>query len=163
MLAEKFPWLLEPNIITITIRALLALICAGIIGYDRNARGSAAGIRTHILVCLGAMIAMSTGVFASMFYKADASRIGAQVVSGIGFLGAGTIIVHRGQISGLTTAAGLWASACIGLAIGIGFYEAAIVGTAAVFLVESQLRKLSKKILLKHNKTESDMDDYVEQ
>lgn len=150
MLVDRFPWLLEPNILTLVIRTLLALVCAGIIGYDRNAHGSAAGIRTHVLVCIGAMMAMCTGEFVSLYYNADANRIGAQVVSGIGFLGAGTIIVHKGHISGLTTAAGLWASACIGLAIGTGFYEAAIVGTAAVFFVERGMRNMSKNILIKH-------------
>ena len=85
-----------------------------------------------------------------MYYGGDASRIGAQVVSGIGFLVAGTIIVHKGHISGLTTAAGLWASACIGLAIGTGFYEAAIVGTLAVYFVERGMRNLSKNIMVRH-------------
>lgn len=150
MLVDKFPWLLEPNLLTLMIRALLALLCAGLIGYDRDAHGSAAGLRTHILVCVGAMLAMCTGEFTSMYYGGDPSRIGAQVVSGIGFLGAGTIIVHRGHISGLTTAAGLWASACIGLAIGTGFYEAAIVGTLAVYFVERGLRNMSKRIMIKH-------------
>ena len=102
MLVDKYPWLLEPNLLTLVIRTLLALLCAGLIGYDRDAHGSPAGLRTHMLVCLGAMIAMCTGEFVSMYYSGDASRIGAQVVSGIGFLGAGTIIVHRGNISGLT-------------------------------------------------------------
>jgi len=150
MLVDKFPWLLEPNLLTLFIRTLFALICAGLIGYDRDAHGSAAGLRTHILVCLGAMLAMSTGEFVSLYYGGDAQRIGAQVVSGIGFLGAGTIIVHRGHISGLTTAAGLWASACIGLAIGTGFYEAALIGTLAVFFVERGLRNMSKNIMKKH-------------
>lgn len=150
LIADKWPWLLEPSIFTMLIRALLALLCAGVIGYDRDAHGSAAGLRTHMLVCVGAMLAMSTGVFTAMHFSGDAQRIGAQVVSGIGFLGAGTIIVHKGHISGLTTAAGLWASACIGLAIGTGFYEAAIVGTAAVYLVEHSLRNLSKSIMKRH-------------
>ncbi len=150
MLVDLFPWLLEPNILTLLVRALLAIMCAGLIGYDRDAHGSAAGLRTHILVCLGAMIAMVTGEFVSMYYNADAERIGAQVVSGIGFLGAGTIIVHKGHISGLTTAAGLWASACIGLAIGTGFYEAAIVGTLAVYFVEHGMRNMSKSIMKKY-------------
>ena len=149
MLVDKYPWLLEPNFLTLTIRTLLAILCAGTIGFDRHARGSAAGMRTHILVCLGAMIAMATGVFVSMYYNADAERIGAQVVSGIGFLGAGTIIVHRGHISGLTTAAGLWASACIGLAIGTGFYEGAILGTVAVLIVESGMREITKNMMNK--------------
>jgi putative Mg2+ transporter-C (MgtC) family protein len=132
------------------IRIIVAGLCGGLIGYERDAHGSAAGLRTHILVCVGAMLAMATGVFTSLHYGGDASRIGAQVVSGIGFLGAGTIIVHRGHISGLTTAAGLWASACIGLALGTGFYEAAIVGTLAVIFAERGLRDISKNIMKKH-------------
>ena len=155
MLVEKYPWLLEPNLLTLLIRTLLALICAGVIGFERGAHGSAAGLRTHILVCLGAMIAMCTGVFVSMYYQADAERIGAQVVSGIGFLGAGTIMVNRGHVKGLTTAAGLWASACIGLAIGTGFYEAAIIGTVAVFFVERGLKRFSKN----HIKNKGSEDD----
>ena len=149
MIVDKFPWLLEPNLLTLIIRTLLAIICAGVIGFERDAHGSAAGLRTHILVCLGAMIAMSTGVFAATHFSGDASRIGAQVVSGIGFLGAGTIMVNRGHIKGLTTAAGLWTSACIGLAIGTGFYEAAIVGSIAVLIVEKWLRGLKKRIMRK--------------
>ena len=149
MIVDKFPWLLEPNLLTLIIRTLLAIICAGVIGFERDAHGSAAGLRTHILVCLGAMIAMSTGVFAATHFSGDASRIGAQVVSGIGFLGAGTIMVNRGHIKGLTTAAGLWTSACIGLAIGTGFYEAAIVGSVAVLIVEKWLKGLKKRIMRK--------------
>ena len=155
MLVEKYPWLLEPNLLTLLIRTLLALICAGVIGFERGAHGSAASLRTHILVCLGAMIAMCTGVFVSMYYQADAERIGAQVVSGIGFLGAGTIMVNRGHVKWLTTAAGLWASACIGLAIGTGFYEAAIIGTVAVFFVERGLKRFSKN----HIKNKGSEDD----
>ncbi len=147
MLVDKYPWLLEPTLLSMVIRTFTALLCAGVIGYERDAHGSAAGLRTHILVCLGAMIAMSTGIFAVSHYSGDVSRIGSQVVSGIGFLGAGTIMVNRGHIKGLTTAAGLWASACIGLAIGTGFYEAAIVGTISVFFVERGLKSIKKKIL----------------
>lgn len=156
MIVDRFPWLLEPTMLTLIIRTLLALLCAGVIGFERDAHGSAAGLRTHILVCIGAMIAMSTGVFAATRFSGDASRIGAQVVSGIGFLGAGTIMVTKGHIKGLTTAAGLWASACIGLAIGTGFYEAAIVGTIAVFFVERGLKDLSKKIIKKHGHWDDD-------
>lgn len=156
MLVDLYPWLLEPNLLTLVIRTLLALLCAGIIGYDRDSQGSAAGIRTHILVCLGAMIAMCTGEFVSMYYSADAERIGAQVVSGIGFLGAGTIMVNRGHIKGLTTAAGLWASACIGLAIGTGFYEAAIVGTAAVFFVERGLKRFKQRFMRSLSEADND-------
>jgi putative Mg2+ transporter-C (MgtC) family protein len=147
MISELAPVLAEPNFIALLFRTFLVIMCAGVIGYKRNAHGSAAGFRTHILVCLGAMIAMSTGQYAAMFYTTDISRIGAQVVSGIGFLGAGTIMVNRGHIKGLTTAAGLWASACIGLAIGTGFYEAASIGTISVFFVERGLQVLKKKFM----------------
>ena len=148
MLTDHLPWLLEPSLLTMIVRTLLALLCAGAIGYDRNIHGAAAGMRTHILVCFGAMLAMSTGQYAFMYYSTvDPTRIGAQVVSGIGFLGAGSIIVTRGnRVQGLTTAAGLWAAACIGLAIVIGFYEGAIVGTIAVYVTERMLRGLSKSI-----------------
>lgn len=159
MITDYFPFLSEPNIITLIVRTLLVLICAGIIGYDRNAHGAAAGLRTHILVCLGAMIAMSTGQYAAMHYTADVTRIGAQVVSGIGFLGAGTIIVNKRHITGLTTAAGLWAAACIGLAIGIGFYEGAIIGTIAVYFTERVMRRFSKSIRGRY--TDDADDDHV--
>lgn len=81
-----------------------------------------------------------------MYYSADITRIGAQVVSGIGFLGAGSIIVNKHRITGLTTAAGLWASACIGLAIGVGFYEGAIVGTVFVYFTERVLKNFTKVV-----------------
>ena len=164
LITDYLPLLKEPNLITLIVRTLLAILCAGIIGYDRNTRGAPAGFRTHILVCLGAMIAMSTGMstgqYAAMQYNADVTRIGAQVVSGIGFLGAGSIIVNKRRISGLTTAAGLWASACIGLAIGIGFYEGAIIGTIAVYFTERVLRGLSKKIIEKNVSDEDDADSF---
>ncbi len=147
MIADIFPWLLTPSLPTILIRTLLAVICAGALGYDRNIHGASAGLRTHILVCVGAMLAMSTGQFAAMYYSSDATRIGAQVVSGIGFLGAGSIMVTKGNhIQGLTTAAGLWAAACIGLALGIGFYEGAIVGAIAVYITIHMLRKFSRSL-----------------
>lgn len=99
------------------------------------------------------MLAMSTGQFAAMLYSGvDASRIGASVVSGIGFLGAGSIIItRRNHIQGLTTAAGLWAAGCIGLAIGISFFEGAIVGTIAVYFTERALRRISKRIAARHS------------
>lgn len=124
----------EPNIVTIVIRVLLALIIGGIIGLERESKKQAAGFRTYMLVCLGATLVMMTNQYiCNVFEAGDPSRLGAQVISGIGFLGAGTIIVTRkSQVRGLTTAAGLWSAACIGLAIGIGFYEGAIVVGAAI-------------------------------
>ncbi len=165
MLVVRYPELLEPNVITMLIRTILALICGGIIGYDRNVHGAAAGMRTHILVCLGAMIAMSIGQFSAILYEGvDASRIGAAVVTGIGFLGAGSIIITgRHKIQGLTTAAGLWAAGCIGLAIGISFYEAAIIGTLAVLFTERALRRTSKRIAAHARNREREEDDPSEE
>lgn len=100
-----------------------------------------------MLVCMGATVVMLTGQYMHTFFETgDPARLGAQVISGIGFLGAGGIISSREKIRGLTTAAGLWASACIGLSIGIGFYSAAIVFTIAVFLTLSKFRKLERYI-----------------
>ncbi len=126
----------ELSMFEIVIRILIAVVFSGIIGLERGLKNRAAGFRTYMLVCLGSCVIMLTNQY---IYQAtgagDPVRMGAQVVSGIGFLGAGTIIVtKRNQIKGLTTAAGLWASACIGLAVGIGFYEVALVGAVAIYL-----------------------------
>ena len=121
----------------IALKLVLCVICGGIIGLERGAKGQAAGFRTHILVCMGASVAMMTGQYIYEYFdtNADPARLGAQVISGIGFLGAGTIIsTQASRVRGLTTAAGLWAAACIGLAIGIGFFEAAIGATVVVML-----------------------------
>lgn len=122
------------NDTTIILRLLLAVVFGGVIGFERGRAGRPAGLRTHILVCLGSALAIMTNQYVFEKYGiSDPTRIAAQVVSGIGFLGAGTIIVTgRHQVKGLTTAAGLWATACMGLAIGIGFYKAAIF---ACFLI----------------------------
>ena len=130
-------WLAEINIWSITIRLLLAVILGGIIGIDRALKHQAAGFRTHITVCLGAAIAMLTNEFISRVTGlADSGRIGAQVISGIGFLGAGTIMfTSRNQVRGLTTAAGLWACACLGLAIGSGFYTLSFISAIIIIIV----------------------------
>lgn len=119
----------ELSIFEILIRSLLAIIFGGIVGYERGVKNQAAGIRTYILVCLGACVVMMTNQFITQVYQSgDPSRMGAQVISGLGFLGAGTIMVtSHNKIKGLTTAAGIWSTATIGLAIGIGFYSGAIV------------------------------------
>jgi len=127
----------ELTMISIPIRILVAIVLSGIIGLERGLKNRAAGFRTYMLVCIGSCIVMMTNQYIQQIYGVgDPVRMGAQVISGIGFLGAGTIIVtSRNQIKGLTTAAGLWASACIGLAIGIGFYEVAGVGAVAIYAV----------------------------
>lgn len=129
-------WLSEINVFSIIIRLLFAILFAGIIGVERATKNHAAGFRTYILVCLGATIAMMTNQFMMEYFESgDSARLGAQVISGIGFLGAGTIIVtSRRQITGLTTAAGLWACACVGLAIGIGFYTLALISSIFILL-----------------------------
>lgn len=126
----------ELTLLSVGIRIAAAILLSGVIGLERGLKNRAAGFRTYMLVCIGACMVMMTNQY---IYQAlgtgDPVRMGAQVVSGIGFLGAGSIIVTtHNQIKGLTTAAGLWASACIGLAIGIGFYEVAVIGSVAVFL-----------------------------
>ncbi len=131
------------------VRMILAVVCGGVIGMERSMNRRAAGFRTHILVCLGASMTTLTSqyLFLYMHYYTDMARLGAQVIAGIGFLGAGTIIISRQRIKGLTTAAGLWASAIIGLAIGAGFYEGAILATILVELTATVFLKLEKQVL----------------
>ena len=127
----------ELTLFSVVVRCLAAVLLGGVIGLERGLKNRAAGFRTYMLVCLGSCIVMVTNQYIHQIYgSGDPVRMGAQVISGIGFLGAGTIIVtSRSQIKGLTTAAGLWASACIGLALGIGFYEVAAVGGVCILLV----------------------------
>ena len=127
----------ELTLASVLIRCLVAVALGGMLGLERGMKNRAAGFRTYMLVCLGACIVMTTNQYIYQFYRVgDPVRMGAQVISGIGFLGAGSIIVTtRSQIKGLTTAAGLWASACLGLAVGIGFYEVALIGGVCVLLV----------------------------
>ena len=138
----------EVTYLAIALRIFAAVILGGLIGLERERKRRAAGFRTYMLVCLGATLAMLLGQYeelmintvwaemlAGLGVKADVARFGAQVVNGIGFLGAGTIIVTaRQEVKGLTTAAGLWASACTGLAIGAGFYEGVLLAFVMIVL-----------------------------
>ena len=127
----------------------MAIIFGGIIGYGRERERRPAGLRTHILVSIGSTLSMITNIYIYEVYNSssDPTRIGAQVISGIGFLGAGTIIVTgKNKVRGLTTAAGLWACACMGLAIGAGFYSGAIIGCLFIASVTAVLSKLDKRI-----------------
>ncbi len=144
VLGEGANWLAEINIYSITIRLLLAVIFGGFIGVERATKRHAAGLRTYILVCFGATMVMLVNQFLyDTFETGDVARLGAQVISGIGFLGAGTILVtSRNQIRGLTTAAGLWACACMGLAIGVGFYTLSIVSFTIIIVALTFLPKL---------------------
>ena len=129
---ESLNVLRDVNVLSVTVRLLLAVACGGAIGIEREFKRRPAGFRTHILICLGAAMTTLTSQFLSlnMNYNTDVARLGAQVVAGIGFIGAGTIIVTRRQrVKGLTTAAGLWTAAIVGLAIGGGFYEGGVFAT----------------------------------
>ena len=143
-------YLQELNEISITLRIILAVFCGGIIGLERGRAHQPAGMRTHMLVCLGAAIVMSTGHYMyDSFQTGDPARLGAQVISGIGFMGAGSIITSgKTKVRGLTTAAGLWTSACIGLAIGIGFYSAGLLATFAVYLIMARFKRLEYRFMM---------------
>lgn len=145
LFGDSLAWLGDvQNIATIFIRILLAICCAGIIGVERSRKRQAAGLRTYVLVCVGAAVIMMLSDFLiAQNEGSDAGRLGAQVISGIGFLGAGTIIVtSKNRIKGLTTAAGLWAAACLGLTIGAGFYTLGIIGSVIVLVVLTIMPKI---------------------
>ena len=136
---SMFDGLRDITMASVLARMLLAVICGGVIGIEREYKRRPAGFRTHILICLGAAMTTLTSqyLFLEMHYYTDMARLGAQVVAGIGFIGAGTIIVTRHQrVKGLTTAAGLWTAAIVGLAVGGGFYEGAIFATALIMVAE---------------------------
>ncbi len=166
---ELFAPLRELNTASVLLRLTLAMLFGGVIGLERNRKHRPAGFRTYMLVCIGAALTMILGQYeshlllthlqestAALGLRVDVARFGAQVINGVGFLGAGTIIVTNHQeIKGLTTAAGLWASACMGLAIGAGFYECILLGLLLILLcvlvlpaVESFLVEHAKNINL---------------
>ena len=148
-------YLRELNLASAALRIALAMIVGGLIGIERGKQGRAAGMRTHILVCIGAALTVMIGFYVRDtlgITNSDPLRISAQVISGIGFLGVGTIMIKgRFQITGLTTAACIWANATIGLAIGAGFYEGALLAFAAAFLTVTLLHKL-EYMLGKHQR-----------
>lgn len=141
---EWFDPLRDLSLQSMMVRVVLAMVIGGVMGIERSSRNQPAGFRTYMLVCLGAALVMMTNQYVSEYFKTgDPSRLGAQVISGIGFLGAGTIILtKRNQVRGLTTAAGLWAAACTGLAIGIGYYEGAIFAGFLIFVVMRFMRNI---------------------
>ena len=151
-----FDPLRDITILTVPVRMLFALLCGGAIGLERSYKNRPAGIRTHMLVCIGSTIASMTGVYLAVnrAMPTDISRLGAQVVSGLGFIGGGTILVTKDKkIKGLTTAAGLWASGIIGLAIGAGFFEGALFTAAVVLCVEIFFADLGSKLRKKEGFT----------
>ena len=136
--------LTEFNTVSISVRLLLALLLGGVIGMERGRHGRAAGMRTHVLVCIGACMTALVGIhILSINPNENVTRIAAQVISGIGFLGAGMIMIrNQSVITGLTTAAGVWCTATIGIAIGYGFYSAAIIATIITIVTATLLTRL---------------------
>ncbi len=132
------------------IRIFLSLMLGACVGIERKTKGQMAGLRTFSLISMGACIAMMLSIYVcqetSGLQRADPSRIAAQVISGIGFLGAGTIIQMKGSVRGLTTAAGIWIIATVGMAVGCGLYVVAIVATVMVLLVLTLLEKLERRV-----------------
>lgn len=160
-MGELISSLRELNIYSVALRLILAMLLGGMIGMERGRKRRAAGFRTYLLVCMGATLTMLLGQYMAQMLegswkalsdalgaKSDVSRLGAQVINGIGFLGAGTVIVTgRQEVKGLTTAAGLWASACMGLAIGAGFYACVIPAFILIILSIRILPALETAVL----------------
>ncbi|MBQ7777812.1 MAG: MgtC/SapB family protein [Oscillibacter sp.] len=145
-----FDGLRNLSMLSISVRMILAVLYGGVIGVEREFKRRPAGFRTHILICLGAAMTTLTSqyLYLHMHYFTDMARLGAQVVAGIGFIGAGTIIVTRQQrVKGLTTAAGLWTAAIVGLCLGGGFYEGALFATALVLIAELLFSRLEYRML----------------
>ncbi len=148
------------GVVGVAVRMLLAVLCGGLIGLERESKRRSAGFRTHTLICIGASLTTLTSQYLiAAGLSTDPARLGAQVIAGMGFIGAGAIIVtSRRQVKGLTTAAGLWTSAIIGLAIGTGYYEAAIFTVLLVLFSELVLSKLEYFII----STARSMNVYIE-
>ncbi|MBQ1235808.1 MAG: MgtC/SapB family protein [Oscillospiraceae bacterium] len=158
---ECLEFIRELDFLAIFLRLSLAVLCGGAIGLERSVKHRPAGFRTHILICLGAAMTTLTSQYMliTMNMFTDVSRLGAQVIAGIGFIGAGTIIVTKSQsVKGLTTAAGLWTAAIIGLVCGAGFAELAVLVTAMVLFAELVLSKIESKFARKV----SDVNIYIE-
>ncbi len=158
-LTEIRAYLDDPHLITMIVRVCLAALAGILVGIEREFHGHAAGIRTHMLVSLGAALSALIGVMlsaraAELGLSSDVQRTGAQVMSGIGFLGAGTILVKKAntRITGLTTAAGLWATAAIGLAVGYGLYEAAYTTVLIVVLAFTLISRLEFRMTYKRQR-----------
>lgn len=168
----ELTWMMQLEYI---LRIILAGICGMIIGIERKNRSKEAGIRTHFVVACGAAIMMvvskyaffdiiSKGIYAGVEVRLDPSRIASTIASGIGFLGAGMIFVHKNTITGLTTAAGIWATSGVGMAIGAGLYVIGIVATVVILIAQILLHLNFKWIKLPKTKTlvikNVDKDDY---
>ena len=149
----------------IVVRLVLSVVLSGFVGLERQLHRRTAGLRTHILVSLGSCLIMLTSLYVFDIYKnvasIDPARIAAGVITGVGFLGAGAIINERGGIKGLTTAASLWISSGLGLAVGCGFYFAAAVSTVLTLIVLFFLRYV-EGILISAGQNKGGQDDGVQ-
>lgn len=162
----------ELNMESMMLRIVLAMLVGGVIGFDREMKHRPAGFRTYMLVALGAAVTMITSQYLNLMLttswsdaldtvgqRTDVVRLGAQVINGIGFLGTGTILVTaRSEVKGLTTASGLWASACMGLAVGAGFYECTLIGFVLIFVCMKLLPFIENAVLARAR----NMNIYVE-
>ncbi len=156
-----FDFARDMDMLSVTVRLVAALFCGGLIGIEREFKRRPAGFRTHILICLGAALTTLTSqyLYLSLHMFTDIARLGAQVISGIGFIGAGAIVVTRQQrVKGLTTAAGLWTDAIIGLVCGAGYLEGALAATAMVLIAELFLIKIEYRFA----RQATNMNLYVE-
>jgi len=159
ILQNAWEYLHDANTVTFVIRICLAALAGGVVGLERELHSRAAGLRTHMLVALGAALSALIGVYlseemAKVGINSDAQRTGAQVMSGIGFLGAGTILVKKAnsQITGLTTAAGLWATAAVGLSVGYGLYLPAFMTAIIAVFAFTVISKLENRITRKRRR-----------
>ena len=142
----------EITFLSVLVRMLTAVLCGGLIGIERSHKGRAAGFRSHIFVCLGAAMPALTGQYLMVVLHqfTDVTRLGAQVIAGIGIIGAGTIVISRNRrVKGLTTAASLWTCAIIGLCCGAGFYEGAVIATILVLIAETLFAKIEYRYINK--------------
>lgn len=150
---DFFEYIKELNMLSVIIRVAMAAACGGFLGLERKKSGQSSGMRTYMLMSLGAAVVSLTSQYMYNYFKEsppDVERLGAQVVSGTAVLAASVIMVSKRQsIRGLTTAASMWASACVGLAIGIGFYWAGIIGTVAIFIIMTVFHRVETNYMLK--------------
>jgi putative Mg2+ transporter-C (MgtC) family protein len=149
------PQLVEamPDSADVIVRLVVAALLGGVLGAEREFDGQDAGLRTHLLLCLGAALfgAISVGAFADFAgdpsetnIQIDVTRVASYVAAGIGFIGGGTILKHRGTVSGITTATSLWTTAAVGLAMGLGFWVGALTATVLALVALSGLKPVSR-------------------
>ena len=152
-------WFADWNVVSIIIRLLISALVGFLIGYDRERKSKPAGIRTHILVYLGTALATMTAMYALYMFpdtNIDITRLGGQMVAGIGFLGAGVIFIsNKNRVEGLTTAAGLWACTCCGLAIGFGFFEGTLITVVLIIITMLLLPLFERNV--RHNRDNFDL------